>query len=104
MPDDTYIFVLICADRLSQVQVQGPFLVGGPENDNRFEMLIGGILLQVGVGRPKAERDLVCAVHTKDHAIFYGDHHENSLTFARSFHEKARIAKNVPGEASKIKK
>jgi hypothetical protein len=70
LPDDTCVFVLICADRLSQSLVQGPFLVGGPENDNRFEMLMGGILLQVGVGRSPAERDLVCTVHTKDRAVF----------------------------------
>jgi hypothetical protein len=96
LPPDTYVFILVCADRLSQLQVQGPFLVGGPENDNRFEMLMSGILLQVGVGRPAGERDLICAVHTPDHALFYGDHSENSLQFARSFHERARIAKNVP--------
>lgn len=101
LPDDTYIFVLICADRLSQVQVQGPFLVGGPENDNRFEMLMSGILLQVGVGRSPAERDLICAVHTNDRAVFYGDHYEHSLNFARSFHQKARIAKNVPKSTPK---
>ncbi len=98
-PDDTYIFVLICADRLSQVQVQGPFFVAGHENNNRFEMLMSGILLQVGIGRSPVERDLICTVHTKDRAVFYGDHHEHSLNFARSFQEKARIAKNVPKDA-----
>jgi hypothetical protein len=63
------VFILMCADRLSQVQVHGPFLVGGEGNDNRFEMLMSGILLQVGIDRPPAERDLVCAVHTGDRAI-----------------------------------
>jgi hypothetical protein len=29
LPDDTYFFVLICTDHLSQVQVLGPFLVSG---------------------------------------------------------------------------
>lgn len=95
LPDDTYVFALVCADRLSQLVVQSPFSVAGPGNDNRFEMLMSGILLQVGVQRAAAERDLVCAIHTPDRAIFYGDHHENCLNWARTIHENARVAKNV---------
>jgi len=95
LPDDTRVFVLVCADMISQLHVQAPFMVNGPGNENLFEMMIAGILMQVGIQRDPRERDLWCAVHTPDRAIFFGDNESNTLDWARPFHENARIAKNV---------
>lgn len=96
IPDNILVFVVVCLDLLSQVSSLAPFLVGGFEHENRYEMLVKGIRVMIAFSPPQNEIDEHCFVHSRHHPIFAADCHDAALSSARHFREMAHLAKNLP--------
>jgi hypothetical protein len=95
LPKDIVVFVLVCLDMVSQLQSTAPYLVGGHEEEDRYEMLLNGVVFHVALGRPQAEVDYFCCVHSRDRAVFAGDHSKAAIAAAKFFRERALVYKNV---------
>ena len=59
LPPDIVVFTLVCLDSLSQMNNTAPYLVGGYEHENRFEMLLSGIVFHVAIGRPQMKSIII---------------------------------------------
>ena len=96
IPANILVFVLVCRDPLSQVSNSAPYLLGGFENENRYEMHIKGVKIQIAFDPPASEIDALCFVHSKLHPIFAANCHSATLEAARHLHRTAHLAKNLP--------
>jgi hypothetical protein len=96
MPPDMLVFAVVCLDGLSHSQIMAPYLIGGFEAENRYEMLIKGIKLQVAISPPEDEIRNLCCVHAQIRPIFASNCHDATLESARHFHKTAHRARNLP--------
>lgn len=92
---DINILVIVCIDKISQIHVLSPFLVGGLNTDTLFEMLIFGISLRVGINHPDITLNQLCSVHSRDPVVIAANCESGTIQAVGTFHETARHAKNV---------